>query len=67
MVPAASRENAMSDTPSEPEITPAEPAEAPHQALRPARPHFIDAPDIVGTAGGEAISGQIADIADGDR
>ena len=35
--------------------------------LRVAKPGVIDKGDIVATAGGEAFSGHIADLADGDE
>lgn len=36
-------------------------------ALRPGKPGVIDKGDVVGTAGGEPLSGHIADLADGDE
>lgn len=35
--------------------------------LRVAKPGVIDKGDVVATAGGEAMSGHIADLADGDE
>lgn len=50
----------------DPTETPAPEASAEKTAMRAGRPGVIDDGDIVSTAGGEPMSGLIADIADGD-
>jgi len=52
---------------SEQDNTPTPSPETAEPKLRVAKPGVIDDGEIVTTAGGEPMSGQIADIADGDQ